>query len=177
MGALMKAFWRILLLRAAPQSIPASPVLMWLVLVLHGGVGLLGNLSSGMPLALVAPSALMNTLSMVAVVYGLLRLFGKHARYLQTVTALAACETLLMLLLALLPASLFFILGDVQSGADGVLFVPLSLLFWLLLGWNVALAAHIFRHALEVSRGVGVLYSVVYLIIAVTLGDVAGVAQ
>jgi hypothetical protein len=44
------------------------------------------------------------------------------------------------------------------------------------MGWNVALAAHIFRHALGVSARLGFLYSIVYLIIAVTLGDMVSVA-
>jgi len=50
----------------------------------------------------------------------------------------------------------------------------------MVIGWNVAVAAHIFRHALSVSTGLGFLYSIAYLIIAITLGDMvsaAGVTQ
>ena len=50
----------------------------------------------------------------------------------------------------------------------------------MVVGWNVALAAHIFRHALSVSTGLGFLYSIVYFIIAITVGDLissAGAVQ
>jgi hypothetical protein len=171
--ALIQAFWRILLLRAEPQSVPAVPALLWLGLSLHFGVGLIHALFS-MPFSLAAFYALVSTLTMVAVVHGLLLLFRKHARYMQTLTALAGCEALLGLML--LPISMFYY----QSGGGEELRGLLAILSLMVIGWNVALAAHIFRHALSVSSGLGFLYSVAYLIIAVTLGDMvsaAGITQ
>jgi hypothetical protein len=173
MGALILVFWRILLLRAGPQSVPASSSVMWLALLLHYAVGVLLALFA-MPLALALFYALVSTLSMVAMVHGLLLLFQKQARTMQSLSALAFCEALLGLLL--LPLTLLYYPG----GGEGELRVLPVILSLLVMGWNVALAAHIFRHALEVSRGMGFLYSVVYLIVAVTLGDMAsaaGVAQ
>jgi hypothetical protein len=171
--ALIQAFWRILLLRAAPQSVPAAPALLWLSLLLHYAIGLLHALFS-LPFGFAALYALVSTLTMVAVVHGLLLLFRKHERYLQTVTALAACEALLGLML--LPLSVLYYQGN--GGAE--LQSLMAILSLLLIGWNVAVAAHIFRHALSVSSGLGFLYSVAYLIIAITLGDMvsaAGVTQ
>ena len=57
-----------------------------------------------------------------------------------------------------------------------VLLLLQALFALLVMGWNVAVAAHIFRHALGVSIGLGFLYSIIYLIIAVTLGDMASAA-
>lgn len=169
MGALIFAFWRILLLRAGPQSVPASPSVLWLALLGHYTVGALLALFA-MPPLFALLYALVGTLGMVAVVQGLLLLFKKQARTLQSLSALAAGEALLGVLL--LPLSLLFYLGSSAEELRGLLAV-LSL---LVMGWNVALAAHIFHHALGVSRGLGFLYSVVYLIIAVTLGDMVSVA-
>jgi hypothetical protein len=169
MGALILAFWRILLLRAGPQSVPASATVLWLALLLHYTVGVLLGLFA-MPISFALLYALVSTLTMVAVVHGLLLLFKKHVRYLQSLSALAAGEALLGLLL--LPLSLLYYLGDGGEVLRGLL----ALLSLLVMGWNVALAAHIFRHTLGVSRGLGFLYSVVYLIIAVTLGDMVSVA-
>lgn len=169
MGALILAFGRILLLRAGPQSVPASITVLWLALLLHYTVGvMLALFFISFSFALLY--ALVSTLTMVAVVHGLLLLFKKHARYLQSLSALASGEALLGLLL--LPLSLLYYLGDGGEALRG----PLALLSLLVMGWNVALAAHIFRHALGVSRGLGFLYSVVYLIIAVTLGDMVSMA-
>jgi len=173
MDALILAFWRILLLRAAPQSVSASPGLLWLSLLLHYGIGLLHALFS-LPFAVAVSYALLSTLIMVAVVHGLLLLFRKHARYMQTLTALAACEALLGVML--LPLSVLYYL----SGGGEELRGLLAILSLLVVGWNMALAAHIFKHALSVSTGLGFLYSIAYLLIAITLGDMvsaAGVTQ
>jgi hypothetical protein len=169
MGALILAFWRILLLRAGPQSVPASTTVLWLALLLHYTVGLLLALFV-MPLSFALLYALVSTLCMVAVVQGLLLLFKKQARTLQSLSALAAGEALLGLLL--LPLSLLYYPG---SRGDEMSLL-LALLSLLVMGWNVALAAHIFRHALGVSRGLGFLYSMVYLIMAVTLSDMVSMA-
>ncbi len=169
MEALLHAFWRILLLRTGPQSIPASAALMWLALLLHFIVGTL-HAQFVMPLPLALFYGLVGTLTMVVVVHGLLLLFQKHARYAQSLTALAGCEALLGLLL--LPLSLLYYLGN---GGEEMLAL-LAILSLLVVGWNVALAAHIFRHALSVSTALGFLYSVVYIIIAFTLGDMVSAA-
>lgn len=168
MDALIRAFWRILLLRAAPQSIPASLALLWLVLLAHFVVGLLHALFS-MPAGLAPLYALVGTLTTAVVVHGLLLLFRKHARYRQTLTALTGAEALMGLLM--LPLNgLYYLTG---AAALLELLVIFTLLF---IGWNVAVAAHIFRHALSVSMGLGFLYSVVYLVIALTLGDMVSAA-
>lgn len=169
MDALINAFWRILLLRQGPQSIPASSTLLWVALLLHYVVGTLHSMFAMSPShALIY--ALISTLVMVGVMHGLLLLYKKASRFIQSLTALAACEAILGLLL--LPANL---LVDGQ-GSGGELMGLLAIVSLLFIGWNVALAAHIFRHALEVSMAQGFLFSVIYFVIAISVGDMTGVA-
>lgn len=169
MNLLFQVFWRLLLLRMPPQSIPASTALMWLAIACHYGVGLVLALYV-MPFHLALAYATVSTMTMVGVVHGLLLLFQRRARYMQTVTALAGCEALLGLFL--LPLSMLYSAGIGGSEVQTLL----ALLSLLIMGWNVAVAAHIFRHALGVATGLGFLYSVIYLIIAMTLGDMVSAA-
>lgn len=169
MDALIRAFFPILLLRAGPQTLPASHVLMWLVLLLHFATGfMLSVLTQPFGYSLLA--SLVSTLLMVALVHGLLLLFGKHPRYPQTITALAGCEVLLGLLLLPIPISELYY-GE-SAGAE--LRALLAITWLMVIGWSVAVAAHIFKHALSVSMGLGFLYSIAYLIIAFTVGDMMG---
>lgn len=175
MDTLIQAFFRILLLRAGPQSIPPSSSLMWLVLLLHLATGLVLTLFS-QPLGYSLFSALAGTLVMVAVVHGLLLLFNRRERYRQTLTALAGCEVLLGLML--LPLSINSLYYGEEAGAEVVALISIAGL--VIVGWNVAVAAHIFRYALSVSTGLGFLYSIAYFIIAMTVGDLmssAGTVQ
>ena len=166
MDTLIQAFFRILLLRAGPQSIPSSTTLMWLVLLSHFTIGFVLTLLT-QPLGYSLFSSLVGTLVMVAVVHGLLLLFSKHERYRQTLTALAGCEVLLGLMLMPLSLSGLYFGEEATSGAVALI----AIAGLMVVGWNVAVAAHIFRHALSVSSGLGFLYSIVYFIIAITVGD------
>lgn len=168
MEALLYAFWRILRLRDEPHVIPASVTLLGLVLLVHASVGFLLALFS-MSAGFALLYALVSTLTMTGVVHGLLLLFGRQNRYMQSLTALAGCEALLGVFL--IPVSLLFF---IEGGENLRGFLAIFSL--LLMGWNVALAAHVFRHALGVSAALGFFYSIVYLIIAITLGDVVSAA-
>ncbi len=170
MEALIQAFWRIMVLRAGPQSLPAAPALLKLVLLLHFAMGLLHALFV-MPFGFAALYAMVSTLTLVAVVHGLLLLFGKQSRTMQSVTALGGGEALLGLML--LPLSLIYYFSGELQGLLGLFSLAVMV-------WNMVLASHIFRHALSISSGLSFLFSVVYLIIAITLGDMvsaAGVTQ
>lgn len=159
MRALFRAVLSIALLQSGPQVLPTSTVLLVLALAAHFGTGvLLGLFSLSLPMALL--SALAGTLIVVALVHGLLLLHRRRARVTQTLTALAACEVLIGLL-ALPLTALYYTSGGMAELA--------SLLSLLMLGWNVAVAAHIFRHALSVSMGMGVLFAIGYIIVALGL--------
>ena len=164
METLFRATLAIALLRKGPQTLPASPFLLYLVLVVHWATGVvLGLFSLSLPLALL--SSLTGTLIMVALVHGLLLLHGLHSRVTQTLSALAGCEVLIGLL-ALPLTALFYTGGTMAELA--------ALLSLLLLGWNVAVAAHIFRHALNVSMGMGLLFAIGYTLISLSLSGLVG---
>lgn len=167
METLIRALVAIALLRRGPQTLPASTFLLYLALAAHWGTGVLLGLFS-LPPAMALLSALAGTLVMVALVHGLLLLHRLHARVTQTLTALAGCEVLLGLLA--LPLTLLFYAG----GGMAELAALLSL---LLLGWNVAVAAHIFRHALNVSVGMGVLFAIGYTLISMSLSGLIGAVE
>ena len=86
----------------------------------------------------------------------------RQSRVTQTLTALAGCEVLLGLCtLPLVP------LLDLGGGMR-----DLAAMFWLfLLGWNIAIAAHLFRQSLEVRQGVGLLFGVAYIMISISLSS------
>ncbi len=161
MLALVQVFWQIALLRKGPQTLPASRELLWLLLAAHWLIGVIlviDTLSLGRALL----SGLVSTLIMVALVHGLLILHRHHNRVTQTLSALAGCEVLLGLFM--LP-----LLMMLQIGGGMVALVALS---WLLLiGWNIAIAAHIFRHALGVRLAVGVLFAIGYILVSISLSS------
>ncbi|MGM0594899.1 MAG: hypothetical protein ACQETD_10210 [Pseudomonadota bacterium] len=167
MAVLVRVVWQIALLRQGPQVLPAASVLLWLSLGAHWLTGVLLGLFT-LPPELAMLSALVGTLIMVALVHALLVLHRKQSRVVQTLTALAACETLLGLI-AMPLSALFYAGGDIGAIA--------GMFSLLLLGWNIAIAAHIFRHALAVSMGVGVLLAVGYTLVAISLGSYIVPAQ
>jgi len=162
MGALVRVIWLIALLRQGPQVLPVSTFLLWLVLGAHWATGVLLGLFS-FPVGESLLSALAGTLIMAAVVHTLLLLYRHHNRLVQTLTALAGCEVLLGLL-GIPPTALFY------AGAQDIA----AMLSLLLLGWNIAIAAHIFRHAVGVTLGMGFFYAIVYILISISLVDFFG---
>lgn len=160
MQALIETFWSIMRLRAGPQILPASNFLLAPILLLHWAVGVgLGafSLAPGMALA----SALAGTVMVVIFVHALLGLRGLRARAIQTLTALAGCEVLLGALAIPLTAW-FFAVPEAQRALPGLLSL-------LVLGWNIALAGHIFRHALGISSSMGLVAALGYILVSFAL--------
>lgn len=148
---LLRALLRIGLLQSGPQILPPSRELALVVVAAHLVLGLLLSLLGAEPQAALL-SAVVGTLFTVAVTHGLLTLRRFQARFHQTVTAMAGCE--LIVGVAALPLSM-------QSGGGGEL---ASLLSLVLVGWSLAIWAHIFHHSLEISRFAGFGLSLAYLI-------------
>lgn len=164
MGALFRTVWQIAILRQGPQVLPVSSALLWLALGAHWLTGVILALYS-LPVGSAVISALIGSLIMVALVHALLVMHRLQLRFYQTVTALAACESLIGLL-AIPPTAWFFMGGEIRDVG--------AMLSLLLLGWNVAIAAHIFRHALNTSMGVGFLFSIGYTLVSISLGSFLG---
>ncbi len=141
MGQLLSLYLQIALLRAGPQRLPPSRLLLVLLLASHALFGyLLGALDEPAPYALV--HAALMTLLMVSVTHALL-LWCRHLeRLAQTLSALAGTDLLLGLIS--LPIQLW-------SAAHGEPQVLKALLVLGLLVWSVVITAHILRHALDLA--------------------------
>lgn len=156
----LQAFWQILLLKKSPETIPYSPLLLTTALMLHLLVGIGGGLINlAGDVALI--QAALGTLLLVGFTYLLMMFHGLGNRLVQTMTALAGCEFLIGLMG--LPLSVWIVSVDKANLA-----LPVMLTL-LLLGWYVAVFAHIWRHALEVSKWRGFLFAIGYVIISITL--------
>lgn len=125
------------------------------MLVLHWLLGFVLALFS-YPVGLAAAAALIGTLLVVALVHGALMFTGRTHRFGQTVTAMAGTEFMLGLL------ALAITLWYYSGGSEGAA----SALALLLLGWNVVVAAHIFRHALDSTPVLGVVSALAYIMIS-----------
>lgn len=164
MYALFDAFFEICLLRKGPQDLPASWPLLKLSLITYGLSSLLSLLSTvEPPLALF--QAVLDAALLAGLTYGLLRVTGHRPRFLQTLTALAGTGTLLGLIAW--PLTLWMQTEAAADTGTGLSF----LLFFLLLLWSIAVIAHILRHALSTTLGMGLLYTLGYLMISVMVWE------
>jgi len=159
MNSLLKVFIDICLLRAPPQQLPASRFLLGLVLLVHWVLGVLFSMLDE-PLTESLLTAMIGTLLPLAVVYGLLTAHRLQQRLYQTATALVGSEVVLGLLA--LPLNLWFVF------AEGDRTVP-ALLSFSLVGWGVVVATHVFHNALNVGRGLALVFAFSYTVLSITL--------
>lgn len=162
LGTLFREFLSICLLKRAPQDLPASYELAGITILAYGCASLImahGNM--GWPASLVA--AVTETAFMCGVSFVLLRISGHPARWLQTVTAMAGTNVILVLFA--LPLTLWLLNAQSQDMAAEV---P-SLLFLALVLWNIVILAHIFRHALSVHYVGGMLVALGYFWLSLLL--------
>lgn len=152
---LFREFLAICLLRRAPQDLPASAGLLAIALFASGlGSFVIAVSSLDWPLALL--SAGLEIVFMCTVIYGLLYLPGYASRWWQTLTAVAGTNAVLVVFALPLLA---WLLNAQSREADPT--IP-SLLFFVLIIWNIVILAHIFRHALSIVMPLGVLVALMY---------------
>ncbi|MEN8720038.1 MAG: hypothetical protein ABF296_07240 [Oceanococcaceae bacterium] len=164
----------LLLLRAGPQDLPATPLaLQWAALAYV--------LSTVARLLLVNPAlaALAQAALSLGVLWVYVRLVlqsrNKPERFTQTLTALLMTGTVIGVLMLGPLTALTPLLLQIAEGRDlQALEVPsLAAYAWLALSvWGLVLAGHIFRHALDTGLGMGMLIALGYelaLIAAVSL--------
>lgn len=154
------------LLRRAPQDDAFSYPALITALFAYGCVDFLQawggstwNLALGM--------TLMDTLLMVVFTWAVLQFTGRRVRLVQTLTALAGTGALLGLvgLPLVLQAAGAHQVDDGPSAA--------TVMGWLmLLAWSIAVQAHIFRHALSVRYGIGLMVAGLHAILAINLLEI-----
>ncbi|MEK7696705.1 MAG: hypothetical protein AAB346_01025 [Pseudomonadota bacterium] len=148
-----KIFLDLCLLRANPQDLPASNVLVGVALAGHFLINILtGFGEAGLENAAIAGA--MDTLLLVALTHTGLMLRNLRERTRQTLTALASCGALLTF-----AAWGAVTLAETITAHAWVAWLPF--LFWFL-----AVYGHILRNALNVSLGVGLALSAGYVLLS-----------
>ena len=164
MYALFNAFFDICLFRKGPQDLPASWSLLKLTLITYCLSSLLSLLFTvAPPMALF--QAVLDAALLVGLTYGLLYVMGHGQRFVQTLTALAGTGTLLGLIAW--PLTIWMQAEAAAGTSTGLSFF----LFFLLLLWSIAVIAHILRHSLSTTLGMGLLYTLGYLMISVMVWE------
>lgn len=154
MNALFTLIFNIMRLKAAPQDLPYSPLLMVLCIVCYFLLGLvISLLEQGFGLALL--SAGVDTVLLIGLAHLALWIRGYKGRLVQTVTAFAATGTLFELLGWPVVAYLQQASGDNPSN--------LSILLLVLIVWNITVIGHILRHAIDVPMWIGTGVALLYI--------------
>lgn len=145
--AAVKTFIEIALLRGKPQDLPASPALLWSVVVLDvlSTYFLIDSNIAGARFYAV----IVHTLVLAALLYVVLWWRDRPARFTQTATALFGGGILVTVVAWLLIVAL-----RVPFDLENPNFL---LLATFLSAWVFAIMAQILRHALEVSLGMAIL--------------------
>ena len=160
--AIFDPFIQICLLRQGPQDLPLSGILLAITLIAHTVMSiLLSNVSLSAASALL--SGVVDTVLLVVLTGALLTVQRRNARVIQTVTALAG--TVAIITLVALPVSGWRHGADQAAGEGG--FALLLLL--ILTGWSLAVAGHIFRHALSVPYFLGLVLAAVFYWISISV--------
>lgn len=155
MTALLRVFFDICLLRQGPQDLPAAQALLWISLLAHAiGSLVLASISLSGEAAML--SALVESLLMVTLSYVLLAVNNRRARWLQTLTALAGTNVILVMFA--LPLMVWW---QSLRAANLDQVIPALLILGLVI-WNLMILAHIFRHALSSRFGLGMFTAIGY---------------
>lgn len=165
MAELLKRFFQICLLAKGPQDIPHSSILMRVLLVVYFITGLLSMLPSVDMQQAVLEMAL-DLVVLLVFVWFCLQAFHKQARYVQTVSALAAIGALFQLLAWPLLA---YLEAGRQAG-DPV--SELSLLLLLIVSWNLAVYAHIFRESFSIRMLAAFIMTIAYAVINISVRQI-----
>ena len=154
--ALLGLFWNICLLKKGPQDLPAASILLFLLFFLY----ILSAIVEGLIVGLLWPNiqeALIVFALETLIIYGMLSLKGLSARFVQTISAFLG--TGLVLTLIILPILSLFKLGILDA------YVYSNILLILII-WRVVISAHIFKNALAISMGLGVVLSLGFFILS-----------
>jgi hypothetical protein len=152
MYALVQVYWEMCLFRRGPQHLPASQFLTGAALLSYCLLGVLISLFE-QPLVEALGSALTHTLLLAGFVWALLQWRGHGPRYVQTLAALAGTGAVFSAL-AIVP----MVLLTIAQHRQGDPALPVLMILGLIM-WDLAVVAHLLRHALSTSFGVGLLWS------------------
>lgn len=154
----------LMILKSAPQDLPYSPqfaVQMAIVYIFSGLVVLQSTLSPDDMLG----GLLLGLFVQLVFTYLVLRALNRSARFVQTISAMLVVS----ILFNLLSWPVFIVVAD-ATATEG-LKATMSLMFLLIISWEVLVKAHIYRHALEMKMLSALALSFSLFFISVTLSQ------
>jgi hypothetical protein len=161
MNSLIETFWNICRFRLGPQDLPASQNLFIGALLLYA---LISTIIGGFELP--PERALLSAIVELVLMLGMIRMMlwvrDLWPRFQQTVTALLGTGVLF----GFVAVPLMWWQSQYAQPMDA--FAP-SLLIFILFAWSVAVTGHILRHALNTPFYVGVLLSLLYTYVSITI--------
>lgn len=161
---LLQHFWDICLLRKGPEDVPASPIL--LLILIFAGLALdgfrLNLLLPAIPAYSLLITLLAYTLLMVLVVAAFMLLLGYQRRIVQTLTAMSGSGVLLSIII--LPFDYIISLAPDR-------FTMVSLIVLVMQLWSLVVLGHILARALSVHRLMGVIIAFGYLMLGAGVFD------
>lgn len=167
---LLRTFLQIALLRANPQELPTSTVLLVVTLIAHVGADV-WSMQDTLSLFPALQAAVIDTLLLVAVAHTALLLRNLAIRARQTLSALAGCGALISMVTwgVVRVAELLFFSGHMPSDDGANLKQGLTILFISLpfLIWYLVVFGHVMRHAMSVPLFAGVALGILYLILSI----------
>lgn len=159
-------FWDIARLRASPADLPASVVLLGLVLVLNLllSVFYLQMIAEGEPYARLLFSIAFGLL----LCWSVLRLWQREARFLQTAIAIYGTDALLTIVM--LPIAVLLKQALAQDPATAS--TQFLFLIWLsVLVWSLVILGHILRSALELPLLGGVSLALALFVVQFSVSE------
>jgi hypothetical protein len=154
----------LMILKSAPQDLPYSPqfaVQMAIVYIFSGLVVLQSTLSPDDMLG----GLLLGLFVQLVFTYLVLRALNRSARFVQTISAMLVVS----ILFNLMSWPVFIVVAD-ATATEG-LKATMSLMFLLIISWEVLVKAHIYRHALEMKMLSALALSFSLFFISVTLSQ------
>lgn len=166
----LRATAGLLVLRAGPQDLPASPSVTWGAVLAYLSINLVSLAMPGSPFFAGLVQSAVACAVLAAFTHGLLKLRQWPERFGQTYSALLLTGTVFTLV-ALRP------MAEIAPYMSGKATPPLLLTLGVaaILFWRLAVVTHIYRNALEVgiwrSLGVVVLYDFIFLMVMSALAS------
>jgi hypothetical protein len=160
---LAKAFLSIALWRQTPAHLPASRLLLALVIGASALMEVLGAFLPPTPGGEILVRVAMGVGLPLAFTWTVLASVRRRARFLQTASALLGVGVLAEIVLYPLAAILRLM------GEERMVSIPIGLLLYVALIWYLLACAHIWRAALDSGLLLGGLISVGYLVLSIAL--------
>lgn len=149
MLSLVRAFWRICILRLAPQDVPRSGVLLLLTALVNLALSVSIN-SLQLPFQYALLIALLEMGVLVGLTAALLYAFNRSARLPQTLTALMGSGAVI----GAIVLAMFVLLAELPA-------LPRLAVFL----WNLLVMGHILRHALNMHLVAGFFVAIGYAVV------------